>query len=113
MVGNAAEEGLMGQIDNPSHVDRGRIVVPAAFLAGYGAGYLLWRLVPWVTAWGAFVVGSLVCVVVAYRLALRFERRDWARRSAEREAARAHQVAETDRQIRAMNAENQARQARR
>ena len=38
MVGNAAEEGLMGQIGNPSHVDAGRIIVPAAALCGHAAG---------------------------------------------------------------------------
>ncbi len=99
MVGNATEEGLMGQIGNPSHVDRGRIVVPAACLAGYGAGYLLWRLVPVATVWAALALGVVVCVLVAWRLALWFERRDWARWCAAEEARRAAEVAETERAV--------------
>jgi len=95
----------MGQIGNPSHVDRGRIIVPAAVLSGYGAGYLLWRLVGVVTFWGAFALGTVVCILVAWKLAIWFERRDWAKRSAEEKQRRADEVAETQRQIAAMKAE--------
>ncbi len=101
----------MGQIGNPSHVDRGRIIVPAAFLSGYGAGYLLWRLVTFVSFWAAFVFGTIVCILVAWKLAIWFERRDWARRSAAREAERADQVAESERQIAAMHQDRAARAA--
>ena len=57
MAGNAAEEGLMQQVGNPSHLDPGRIIVPAAALSGYAPGYLVWRLIPAVTVWTALIVG--------------------------------------------------------
>ena len=105
MVGNAAEEGLMQQIGNPSHLDWGRIVVPAACLSGYGAGYLVWRLLPFATFWLALAVGVVVCVLVAWRLAAWFERRAWEKWCAEEEARRAAEVAEAQRQIAAMKAD--------
>ena len=99
MVGNAAEEGLMQQIGNPSHLDWGRIVVPAAFLSGYGAGYATWRLIPFATFWLALVVGIVVCLLVAWRLAAWFERRAWAKWCAEQEAQRAEEMRVTERAI--------------
>ncbi len=105
MVGNAAEEGLMQQIGNPSHLDWGRIVVPAAFLSGYGAGYLTWRVLPFATIWLALLVGAIVCILVGWRLAAWFERRAWAKWCAEQEAQRSAHAAETERAIAALKAE--------
>ncbi len=99
MVGNAAEEGLMLQVGNPSHLDTGRIVVPAAALCGYAAGYLVCRLIPVATIWTAILVGSVVCGLVAWRLATWFAARKEARCDAVRTAKRAAQEAETRRQI--------------
>lgn len=92
----------MQQVGNPSHVDRGRIIVPAAALAGYGAGYLVWRLIPVVTVWTALIVGLAVCGLTAWRLSRWFAARADARQTAEREAQRAAEVAETERQLAAM-----------
>ena len=98
----------MGQIGNPSHLDTGRIVVPAAALAGYGAGYLVWRLIPVVTVWVAAVVGLVVCGLTAWRLSAWFAARAGARRTAERAAQRAAQIAETERQLAAMRRTKEA-----
>ncbi len=102
MAGNAAEEGLLGQIENPSHVDRGRIVVPAAILAGVAASYVADWSVPRLTLWGEIVFGTVVGVAVAWRLARWFQIHDGVRADREREKKRADQVAETERQIAAM-----------
>ena len=63
MSGNAMEEGLLLQIDNPSHTDSGRIAVPLGAVCGivmfflYGAifdqrvGYLQ-TLIGMITAFG-------------------------------------------------------------
>lgn len=98
----------MGQLGNPSHLDTGRIVVPAAALAGYGAGWLVWRLVPSATVWLALAVGLAVCGLVAWWLARRFETRRSARLDRERTARRAAQIAETESQIAAMRAREDA-----
>jgi len=106
MAGNAAEEGLMQQLGNPSHVDTGRIVVPAAALSGYASGYLVWRLIPSVTVWTALIVGVIVCGLVARRLARWFSARKLARETADREAIRAEQIADTKRKVSAMQFRN-------
>ena len=103
MVGNAAEEGLMQQVGNPSHLDTGRIVVPAAALTGCGAGYLVWRLIPVVTVWTALIVGVVIAGLVAWRLAIWFANRAESRTSQMREAKRAAEVAETNRQLAAIH----------
>ena len=104
MTGNAAEEGLMQQIGNPSHLDTGRITVPAAALSGYGAGYLAWRLLPFVTVFTSVLVGILVCGLVAWRMSHWFAIRVEARKVREFEAKRAFEVDETRRKLAAMRA---------
>ena len=94
----------MTQIGNPSHLDWGRIVVPAAFLSGYGAGYAVWRLIPFATFWLALTVGVIVCGLVAWRLAAWFERRAWAKWCAAQEAQRRAEEAATESGIAAMKA---------
>ncbi len=92
----------MGQLGNPSHLDRGRVIVPASLLAGWAAGELVWRVLPLATFWLCVLTGAAVCVLVAWRLGVWFERRASAARVAKLEAARAEQVAETERRLVAM-----------
>ena len=106
MVGNAAEEGLLGQIDNPSHVDTGRITVPAAIVSGIVTGNLVWVFVPRSTVWLSIVLGALVCGVVAWRLARWFRLREQAETSAAHERRRAEQIAESQRQIAILKAKS-------
>lgn len=65
MTGNAMEEGLMTQINNPSHTDPSRI----GFLAGAAPGLLivifLPMFVPRLTGFGALVIGLTVGLLIA------------------------------------------------
>lgn len=92
----------MGQIGNPSHVDRGRIVVPAALLSGIGAGYLADALIPRLAFFGSFSLGALVTIAVAWHLGRWLARRQLARETAEMETRRAEETAQSDRMIAAM-----------
>ena len=99
MVGNAAEEGLMTQLDNPSHLDRSRITVPASIVCGLLVGHFVWRVVTPSSFFIPILVASAVCAAVAWRLSSWFARRDEAARTAQLEAARAIQIAETERRL--------------
>ncbi len=89
MVGNAAEEGLMLQIDNPSHLDRGRIAVPAAAITMaatfVAVGAVLPVLGTWLTLLVAFGVGSWVGVWLYRRLRARDLRKSAEAMAAARE----------------------------
>ncbi len=102
MVGNAAEEGLLGQIANPSHGDPLRVVALASFVAG-GLAYLAvrWAL-PALTIFGGIVVGLAVCLMVAWVLSNWVRQRRQARLAAELEMRRAEQSVETEARIAAM-----------
>ncbi|MDJ0629839.1 MAG: hypothetical protein QNJ44_16395 [Rhodobacter sp.] len=91
----------MQQIGNPSHVDRGRIVVPAALLSGIGAGYLADALIPRLAFFGAFSLAALTTIGVAWHLGHWLARRQTARESAALERRRAAQIAETEAALRA------------
>ena len=99
MVGNAAEEGLLTQIGNPSHLDPGRIAVPAGFVSGIVTFLSLgWPF----GVGGRFVVATLVCVtvgLVVWRWLHRREQDGATRAMAER---REMKRAETQRKIAAM-----------
>ncbi len=102
MSGNATEEGLLGQIGNPSHSDPSRVVALSAFVAGAVAYMAARWSIPRLTVWGGIVIGALVCIVVAWRMALWFQRRQRAFDLAERNATRARQIAETDQGLAAL-----------
>ena len=99
MAGNAIEEGLLGQLDNPSHLDRGRIIVPAAAVCGLVTGFAVWWNLPVASVFPALAAGALVCGLVAWQLAGYFSRKDAAREAAEHEARRADQIAQTERAL--------------
>ena len=99
MAGNAIEEGLLGQLDNPSHLDRGRIIVPAAAVCGLITGYAVWWNLPFASVFPALGAGAVVCGLVAWQLAGYFRRKDAAREAAAHEARRAEQIAETERAL--------------
>lgn len=102
MVGNASEEGLLGQIGNPSHADPLRVVALASFVAG-GLVYLLARrFIPLLTVTGGIVLGLATCIAVAWSLSRRIRARQSARRARELEAARAAHEADTKARIAAM-----------
>ncbi len=102
MVGNAAEEGLLSQIGNPSHSDPTRVIALASFVVG-GVAYLLARWAfPALTVWGGIVLGIGVCLAVAWGLARRLRRRAEARRAQAMAERRAVETAETDARIMAM-----------
>jgi membrane protein implicated in regulation of membrane protease activity len=93
MTGNAVEEGLMQQLGNPSHLDAGRIVVPAALLSGIGAGWLALALIPRLAFLGALALGAMVTIAVAFVLARWLARRAEARAVAELQRRRRDEVA--------------------
>ena len=99
MAGNAIEEGLLGQLHNPSHLDRGRIIVPAAAVCGLVTGYAVWWNLPVASVLPALLAGALVCGLVAWQLAGYFRRKDAAQKAAAHEARRAQQIAETERAL--------------
>lgn len=108
MSGNATEEGLIGQIGNPSHSDPLRVVALAAFVGG-GIAYPLARWVePRLTIWGGIVIGFSVCILVALVLSYWVRRQKAARDMAELEQRRAAQMAETEAQLALMKEGAQA-----
>lgn len=102
MVGNSAEEGLMQQIGNPSHVDIGRIAVPAGGVAGLIMFLTIDRIFPILGLGGRWVFAALVAVTVAGVVWQRLFTAQRAREVAEMEKTRATQEAETERRIAAM-----------
>lgn len=104
MVGNAAEEGLMQQIGNPSHVDLARISVPAGAICAMLTFFLVQRI-------GGVVLGILASVIVFPIVALplhrwlsrlRYTKEEAARQAYrdQREQERARQLAEMKREVR-------------
>ncbi len=93
MTGNAVEEGLMQQLGNPSHLDAGRIVVPAALLAGIGTGWLALALVPRLALLGGLAAGAMATIAVAWGLTRWLARRAEAREVAGLQARRDEQTA--------------------
>lgn len=86
----------MQQLSNPSHVDRGRIVVPAALVSGIVAGWAAWAVVPRLAFFGAFALGALVCIGVAWFLGRWLERRALVRTAAALQMARDAETAATE-----------------
>lgn len=99
MVGNSAEEGLMQQIDNPSHTDLGRIVVPAALISGVLIYLFAGRYLPVLAIGGRLVLGFLTTAAVSVLLHRWLLARRTARFAAEMEAGRARRADESARQI--------------
>ena len=75
MVGNSAEEGLMQQIGNPSHLDPGRVAVPAGILAGAATGYAASSLALGVGVVVGIAVGVAVTVGLHRHLIAKLEAR--------------------------------------
>lgn len=103
MVGNSAEEGLMQQIDNPSHTDLGRIVVPAALISGVLIYLFAGRLLPVLAIGGRLVLAFVTTAAVSVLLHRWLSARRIARHAAAMEAARAREAAEAERQMHAMS----------
>ncbi len=103
MVGNALEEGLIGQRDNPSHTDIGRISVPAGGVVGLLTWFMLVGLVPDIG--GALPVALAVAFGgwVAWRTHKALHDRATGRAASALQAARDAADAETRRRIAAMN----------
>ncbi|HBS49721.1 MAG TPA: hypothetical protein DEA05_06365 [Rhodobacteraceae bacterium] len=97
MTGNATEEGLIQQIGNPSHLDRGRIAVPAGVLSGALTGFLMTG-----PLWLRGLVGLLVAVAIFALVIRHFTRRAMERQAQAQEAARAARHTDVERQIAAM-----------
>ena len=103
MVGNAAEEGLLGQVGNPSHSDPSRVVALAAFAAG-GIAYLLARwFIPALTVWGGIVFALAVCLSLAWGFSVWIRQNSKARQVKVMAARRAAETTITEQQIAAMH----------
>lgn len=99
MSGNALEEGLLGNLNSPTHLDPARIAVPlaaiCAILIYLGLGSFLPGLHPILKLLLSFAIFFAVFLSVWRRLL----RRQLLRTAAEMEAQRQAMNAETERQV--------------
>lgn len=94
MTGNAAEEGVILQIDNPSHMDRARVAVPAGAVVGIVTALALPGPV-----WLRVLVGLVAGVTVSVMLHRALERRAMARAAEAQEAARRERMKAVEKQL--------------
>jgi len=104
MTGNAMEEGLMTQINNPSHTDPSRV----GFLAGAAPALFivifLPMFVPRLTGFGALVIGMTFGLLIGVVVTRVFSRKIASKEQARMAAERQRNEAEANRQIAAMKA---------
>lgn len=99
MSGNATEEGLIGQLNNPSHTDPARITVPFAAIAGLLAFMVLSYHVPDLSSWAKALI-SFGLFFSIYGIAARIlDDRILRALAREMETRRAAQIRETERRI--------------
>lgn len=94
MTGNSIEEGLMLQIGNPSHLDRGRIAVPAGAIVGGVLAFMIDGPV-----WLRLLIGGLAGVTVFIMLYRHLGQRALQRAAQQQEAARQERIKSVERQL--------------
>lgn len=106
MSGNATEEGLLTQIDNPSHSDIGRVAAPAGLVAGGVVYMVLGRVIPVLGVFPKFVLAAIVCLAIGIAVWRYLNGAMMARDSARRHAAREEQERRTQAELQRMNTRN-------
>lgn len=102
MSGNAMEEGLLLQLDNPSHTDSGRIAVPLGAICGIAVFFIYGSVFDQRVGFLQTFFGLNVAFGIGVPTYLWLERWKENRRAKEYELIRQMREEETQRQLAAM-----------
>ncbi|WP_166415663.1 hypothetical protein [Cochlodiniinecator piscidefendens] len=108
MSGNSLEEGVMLQLKNPSHLDVGRVAVPAGVVLGLIVYIALGVFIPPLGWLPKILAGLLVGVPVSASIYRRMTEKRMKAEQARLFEERALRIEETERQLARMKANENA-----